>query len=216
MNDNWIAWAGFDEPATGAVSRLRVVSTTNLAAPLTLIDQPIADGLLWFPALNGDELWYAVINADFDGTGGGDTFHLETRTVTDPSAPPTIFQGTGKDFNPAVNDAFVVWKSAEGDSAALNWGTLHVLDRRTGGARTIPVSNANRPSIGDRYITFDEIAHSRLLVFDPEGAGLIDLGGQTGQGTTSFGGQSISGSLLAFYSQEEGLPPRIGWVLLPQ
>lgn len=216
MNDAWIAWAAFDEPASGPVSRLRIVPTSNPTAATTLIDHPINDGLLWYPALDRDDLWYAVIHADVEGTGAGDEFHLESLTLPGSGAPPTVFRGPGKDFDPAVNDEFVVWKTAEGDSAALNWGTLHFLDRRTQAVGAIPVKNAIRPSIGDRYVAFDEITHSRLLIFDPSTPALVALGGADTPAAGSVGGESLSGRLLAFFTQQDGAPPRIGWATLPE
>jgi hypothetical protein len=215
IDDTWIAWAAFDEPRSGAVSRLRIVSIDDLAQVTMLIDAPIADRLLWFPALAGDELWYASIHPDFKATGVGDEFHLEWLMLSDLDAPPTRFPGIGNDFDPAVNDRFIVWKTTEAGDAALNWGTVHVLDRRTDALATIPVPDANRPSIGDRYVTFDEISHRRLSVFDPVTQELFDLLPAAQRGQVMVGGESLSGRLLTFTTQGLGYP-QIGWALLPE
>lgn len=214
MDDMHIAWAGFHEPATGPVSFLRVVTTVDPTAATTLLEHPIEEGLLWYPALNGDELWYATILADFDASGTGDEFHLETISLANPDAAPIPFEGVGNDFNPAVSPDFVVWKTAEGDSAALNWGALHVMDRRTMAVSLIPVPDANRPSIGDRFVAFEEITRRRLALYDLAAGEVIDLIPPEDQGDIAVGGQSLSGNLLTFYTQGAG-SPQIGWAILP-
>ncbi len=216
MDDEHIAWAAFDEPADGPWSVLRVAKIAQLGRTTTLVKLRIRDGLLWYPALHGEELWYGVIKGDFELTGVGDEFHVETIDLANPDATPVRFAGRGDDFHPAVNDDFVVWKTNVRGDSALNWGTLHVVDRRTGAEATIPVAHANRPSIGDRYVAFEEISHSRLAVFDPETGALLDLVPAGTTGTTAYGGQSLSGRLLAFFTQSGGEPPRIGWALLPE
>lgn len=99
------------------------------------------------------------------------------------------------------------------DSAALNWGSLSVLNRHTQAVTSIPVPDANRPSTGDRYVTFDEITHTRLVVFDPITNELLDLRGDLPE-NLSVGGQSISGQVLTFFTQRTGFP-QIWWATLP-
>lgn len=215
MDDERIVWAGFDEPASGPASRLAMASIENLAAITTLRDVPIRDGLIWYPTINGDELWYGIIRADFEQTGVGDEFHLEVLDLASSDPSPVRFPGTANDFDPAVNDGFVVWKTTDGDDAALNWGTLRVLNRRTDAVVTIPVAKGNRPSIGDRYVAFEEITHRLLVVYDPVTGELLDLAPGVQQ-PGSYGGQSISGRLLTFFTQVDGLLPQLGWAILPE
>jgi hypothetical protein len=215
MDGERIAWAAFDEPRPGPVSRLRIASTTNLDAVTTLIGAPIADRLLWYPAFTGQELWFATIKAD--ATSVGDEFHLEHLDLTRPEAAPARFPGLGNDFDPAVNDRFVVWKTNKSGDAALNWGTLHALNRRSGAVSTIPVAGAARPSIGGHYVAFGEITHSRLAVFDLSSGRIVDLAPPDAGGSALYGGQSLSGQLLTFFTQRlEGTGlPQIGWAMLP-
>ena len=131
MDDVRIVWAGFDEPESGPVSLLRTTTVDDLDTATTLLEAPIRDRLLWYPALNGDELWFATIVADFEQTGVGDEFHIEMLDLGDPGASPVEFPGVANDFHPVVDDRFIVWKTTSAGDAALNWGTLHVLDRRT-------------------------------------------------------------------------------------
>ena len=215
MDGERIAWAAFDEPRNGPVSRLRVVSLANLRAVTTLIDAPIQDRLLWYPVLVGHELWYATIKTD--ATAAGDELHLEHVDLTRPRAEPDRFSGSANDFDPAVDDRFVVWKTTRPGDAALNWGTLHVLDRRSGMASVIPIANAARPSIGDRFVAFEEITHSRLAVFDLTTGDVLDLTRADPTGSALYGGQSLRGRLMTYFTQgpaTNGLP-RIGWALLP-
>jgi hypothetical protein len=215
IDDERVVWAGFDEPASGAVSRLSMASIGDLDVVTELMNVPIREGLIWYPTVNGDELWYGIIRADFDLTGVGDEYHVETLDLANPDASPVRFAGSANDFNPAVNDAFVVWKTTDDGDAALNWGTLHVMDRRTDAVATIPVTNGNRPSIGDRYVAFEEISHRRLVVYDPVTGDLLDLAQGTAQPAVSYGGQSLSGRLLTFYRQGGGAL-QIGWAILPE
>ncbi len=213
MDDERIVWAGFDEPPSGPVSKLSTVSIGDLHAVTELRTLPIRDGLLWYPTLNGDELWYGIIRADFELTGVGDEFHLETLDLANPATPPVRFPGQGNDFNPAVSDAFVAWKTTEPGDAALTWGTLRVMDRDTEAVATIPVAKADRPTIGDRYVAFEEISRSRLAVYDTRTGLVVDLAPPGSPG--SYGGLSLSGRLLSFYTQT-GEKPQIGWAILPE
>jgi len=213
MDAEHIAWAGFDEPPTGPVSRLRLASIGALPAVSTLLEAPIAARKLWYPALSGQELWYATIQPD--PAGVSDEFHIEHLDLTEARAPAVVFRGLGHDFNPAVNARFVVWKTTDPGDAALNWGTLRVLDRGTDEVRTIPVASANRPSIGDRFVAFDEVTHARLEVYDLATQRLLELG-RSESAAPTYGGLSLSGSLLVFFTQEGGARPRISWAVLPE
>ena len=217
MDAERIAWAAFDEPPGGPVSRLRVAPLGNLQTVMTLIDAPIAERLLWYPTLDGQELWYATILAHGDATGDGDEFHLEHIDLTQGLPTPIRFAGRGNDFSPAVDDRFVVWKTVEPGYAALNWGVLRVLDRQTDEVRTIPFELANRPSIGDRFVAFDEITHARLVVYDLTTWQTLELG-RSEADAPIYGGLSVSGSLLAFSMEDPDIVgrPRIGWAIMPE
>jgi hypothetical protein len=225
MDDTRIAWAGFDEPPGDmayvldhAVSRLATASASDPRHVTLLLEQPVRTALLWFPCLNRNELWYGTIHGDLDLTGVGDEFHVEMLDLASPTSAPVRFVGSGNDFNPAANDAFVVWKTGEAGDSALNWGTLKVLDRRTQRVETILTEPANRPSIGDRYLAFDEIFHARLVVYDLATGRLLELASSGGaEGGRNYGGESLHGRLLTFFEQApDGGQPRIGWAILPE
>ena len=55
----------------------------------------------------------------------------------------------------------------------------------------------------------------RLAVYDLLAKRVLDLIPPSEQGNATVGGQSISGNLLAFFTQTEGAFPRIGWAFLP-
>jgi hypothetical protein len=213
IDDRRIAWAAFDEPASGPVSRLRVASLSDPQASTTLIEAPILDRKLWYPVLSGSELWYATIEPDPQGID--DEFHVERLDLTAPHAAPVVFRGPGRDFSPAVNGRFVAWKSTNPGDSALNWGELHVMDRSSGAVAAIPVAKANRPTIGDRFVAFDEITHTRLAVYDLASGRIVELE-RADSGAPTYGGISLSGSLLGFFRQDAGAQPRIGWAILPE
>jgi len=208
-----MAWAAFDEPSGGPVSRLKVEAVGSPATAMTLIDAPIRDRKLWDPALSGTQLWYATIDPDPNGIA--DEFHIEHLDLTQPEAPPAVFPGLGHDFDPAVNARFVVWKATEPGDSALNWCALHVLDRQSGAVTLIAVAKANRPSLGDRFVAFDEITHTRLVVYDLATQRLVELR-RAAAATATYGGMSVSGSLLSFFVQDGARQPRIGWANLPE
>jgi hypothetical protein len=216
MDDARVAWAGFDEPATGFVSRLGVAEIADIDRPQTLLERPIDQSLLWYPCLSGDELWYGTIAPNSDPTAIGPEYTLEMLDLSDPQSSPVPFGGHGHDFNPAVDDRYLVWKANVRGDAALNWGTLEVLDRRTQAVRTIPVDHANRPTLGSRYVAFDEILHARLAVYDLATGTVLDLAAE-GSGLT-YAGETLSGNLLTFSAAEANGSgkPRIGWAILPE
>jgi hypothetical protein len=216
MDDRRLAWAAFDEPPSGDISVLRVAPTDDLDAVETLLELPVRRGLLWLPALNGDELWYAILHPDWDGTGGGDEFHVEMVDLASAAASPVPFEGTANDFSPAVSDSHIAWKTAVGDGAALNWGTVTVEERATSTRWSVPLDDLNDPSLGTRFVAFEEITRSRLALFDLATHQLVDLLPANLAGEVHVGGQSISGSLLTFFTQREGGLPRIGWAVLPE
>ena len=221
MDEDRVVWAGFDEPATGFVTRVQMAPVADLAHVTTLVERPVEESLIWFPTLNRDELWFSTIHPNSDPTAEGPEYNLEMLDLAKPLAKPTTFEGTGHDFNPAVSDDYLVWKANRRGDAALNWGALKVLDRGSRNTWTIPVEHANRPSIGDRFVAFDEIFHNRLFVYDPVTRTLLDLASESALGTKGsivIGGESVSGRLLVFSvgSADDSTAPRIGWAMLPE
>jgi len=221
MDDDRVVWAGFDEPATGFVTRVQMAPISDIGRVTTLVERPVDESLIWYPTLHRDELWFSTIHPSSDPSAEGPEYNLEMLDLTDPGAGSVRFEGTGHDFNPAVNDDDIVWKANRRGDSALNWGTLKVLDRRDQKVRTIPVENANRPSIGDRFVAFDEISRTHLSVYDPVTRTVLHLasGSKLGlEGDLAFGGESVSGRLLAFSvgPADASAPPRIGWAILPE
>lgn len=215
IDDRRLAWAGFDEPDAGALSFLRVVDLEAPTAVRELLSLPIADGLLWYPVLDGGTLWFAIIHADFEGTGKGDEFHLETIALGDAGARPRRFAGVANDFEPAVSPTNVAWKTVEPGLAALTWGEVHILDRDTGETRRVPLPNLNHPSLGRRFLAFDEISRHRLLLFDLARGEVLEVPGPRDGSDTTFSGASLAGDLWTFIiGTDDG--PRIGWARLPE
>jgi hypothetical protein len=216
LDDLRLAWAGFDEPAAGSYSFLRVAEVSHLATFDTVLQLPIEDGLIWTPILDGYDVWYAVINADFEQTGVGDEFHIESIDLSSANRGRTRFAGTANDFAPAVSPTTILWKTVAPGFAALNWGAIHALDRASGRMDALPIDNANNPSVGGRFGTFEEISRSKLLLYDRANGDLIDMTASLPKGTTSVGEQSVSGSLLVFAVTIGSGLTQVAWAMLPE
>ena len=208
-----IAWAGFDESSGSPRSFLRVAERASPDAATTLLDLDIDDGLHWHPQLDEDTLWYGIIEPDFAGTGAGDEIHIETIDLTHPSAGPARFDGDDNDFNPAVSEDYVVWKSVEPGFAALTWGQLRVLDRHTN-ERLVIADRANNPSIGSRFVAFEEISHQKLLIYDLATRTLVEVPDPIGGANGTVGPVAISGNLLGYGVSAKG-SKTVFWTILP-
>jgi hypothetical protein len=215
LDGDRIAWAGFDEPARGPLSFLKVAAIASLSEVRTVITEPIEDGLLWTPVLDRSTLWYAVIHADFAHTGRGDEFHIESVDLDTPDLKSVRFAGTGNDFEPAISPAWVVWKTTKAGIAALSWGALHIRNRESGSETTIPVDRARSASVGDRFVTFQEISRQRLLLYDTATSELLDLTGSLPKGTKTVSLESVAGNLLVCAVSIDDAPPRIATAILP-
>jgi hypothetical protein len=208
-----IAWAGFDESSGAPRSFLRVVERASPDAATTLLDLDIDDGLLWYPQLDRETLWYGIIEPDFEGTTAGDDISIATIDLTNPSAGPSRFDGRGNDFNPAVSADYVVWKSVEPGFAALTWGQLQVLDRNSNG-RLLIADQANNPSIGSRFVAFEEITHRKLLLYDLATRVMVEIPDPMHGANGTVGPVAISGSLLGFNVSAKG-SKTVYWTILP-
>ena len=213
IDDRRIAWAGFDESTGAPRSFLRVVERSNPDAATTLLDLDIEDGLLWYPQLDRDALWYGIIEPDLEGTDAGDGISLETIDLTNPSAGPARFDGDGNAFSPAVAVDQVVWKSVEPGLAALTWGELHVLDRQSN--ERVPIADqANNPSIGSRFVAFEEISRRKLLLYDLATRTVVEIPDPMRGANGTVGPVAISGNLLGFNVSSKG-SGTVSWTILP-
>jgi hypothetical protein len=208
-----VAWAGFDETSGAPRSFLRATERATPATPTTLLDLDIDDGLLWYPQLDREALWYGIIEPDFEGTGAGDDISIATIDLANPSAGPARFDGRDNDFNPAVSADYVVWKSVEPGFAALTWGQLHVLDRSSN-ERLVIAEQANNPSIGSRFVAFEEISHRKVLLYDLATRTLVEIPDPRRGANGTVGPVAISGNLLGFSVSSKG-STTVSWTVLP-
>jgi hypothetical protein len=209
-----VAWAGFDETSGGPRSFLRVVERARPGSATTLLDLDIDEGLLWYPQLERDTLWYGIIEPDYAGTGAGDDISIATIDLTNPSGGPARFGGRGGDFNPAVSADHVVWKSVEPGFAALTWGELYVLDRSSN-ERLLFAEQANNPSIGSRFVAFEEISHRKVLLYDLATRTAVEIPDPMRGATGTVGPVAISGNLLGFNVSSKG-SKTVYWTILPE
>lgn len=208
-----IAWAGFDEASGSPRSFLRFASADDPTSATTVIDETIDDRLLWYPELDGDTLWYSSIDPDFEGTGVGDETHIETIDLAVAAAAPVRFHGAGLDFDVAVSPDHIVWKSVEPGFSALTWGELHLLDRRSGEQLEI-ATQADRPSVGARFVAFEELFHRRLLLYDLATRSVLEVPDARLGGRGTIGIPAVAGNLLAYSVAARG-QQTVYWTLLP-
>jgi hypothetical protein len=207
------AWAGFDESAELPRSFLRAADSASPAARTTLLDVDIESGLLWYPQLDGDSLWYSIIEPDFDGTGSGDAFHIETLDLADPSTDPVRFEDLDRVFEAAVSRDYVAWKSVDPELSALTWGELHLLDRRTN-ARLVLTGQANHPSIGSRFVAFEEISRQKVMLYDLATRSLVEIPDPLRGAKGTIGLTAVSGNLFAYTVSVKGTHS-LYWTALP-
>jgi hypothetical protein len=218
-DDERVVWASFDTPATGpgatddppATSSLHIVRWSNPRTVETIATFTMRDGQVWFPTLNGDELWYGIIRGD-SAYQEGDDSRIEMLNLREEDPTPVALPGVGREFNPAVNDDSIVYKRPEPGLAALDWGTISVVNRSSN--RTVDViEDGNQPTIGNRFVAFDTIFGNSVYVYDPEADRLTTLLTMSGNG--GVGGVSICGDLLSFVRYPDNGPASIWWGTLP-
>lgn len=214
IDERRIAWAGFDESTGEPRSFLRVVERGGHAAPTTLLDLDIDAGLLWYPQLDRDALWYSIIEPDFKGTGAGDEFHIATVDLANPSVEPVQLLGLGRVFEPAVSTDYVVWKSVEPELSALTWGDLYALDRRSN-ERLVIAEQANHPSVGSRFVAFEEISHRELLLYDLATRAVVAVPDPMHGAKGTVGVPAVSENLLGYSTSVKG-SNTVYWNVLPE
>ena len=215
-----IVWVTVDKPAAGpaatgdpaATSHLQVLRWSDPRATERAFTFTARDGQVWYPSLNGDELWYGTTLGDSVNSEQDDS-RIEMLNLADEAPTPVALPGVGRVFNPAVNDDFIVYKRPDEGMSPLNWGTIAVVNRSSD--RTVDViENGDRPTIGNRFVTFDTITHDRLYAYDPEGGRLHTLLTMSGNGGVD--GASIRDDLLSFVRYPVDGAATIWWAMLPQ
>jgi hypothetical protein len=213
LDERRFAWAGFDEGSGSPRTFLRTAERSDVEAERTPIEDDIDERLLWYPQLDRNTLWYSTIDPDFEGTGEGDAFRIETLDLADPNAAPEVTGEMSNVFEPVVTPEFLAWKSVDPGFSALTWGQIHVLDRGSGEELVI-ASRANHPSLGSRFVTFEEFFHRQLLVYDLATRRTIEIPGALQGGKGTIGVPAIAGRLLAFSTSIRG-EKTVHWVQLP-
>ena len=207
-----LAWVGFDETSGEPRAFLRVADRSDPTIT-TLFESDIDDALLWYPQLDENTLWYAKIDPDFEGTGAGDAFHIESLDLETPSSAPVTFAGLELAFEPSVTPAYIAWKSVDRGFSALTWGEIGVLDRRSG-QRFVIAAQTNHPSVGSSFVTFEEFFHERLVVYDLATHRSIEIPDPLHGAKGTIGVPVVAGDLLG-YTASVGGASRVYWTRLP-
>ncbi len=214
VDDQRIAWTGFDESSGSPRTFLRVAEQADLASERTLLDVDIDDRLLWYPQLDRDTLWYATIDPDFEASGEGDAMHIEMVDLAGRAFEPERFPEPGNAFEPNVTPDYVAWKSIEAGFSALTWGAIHVLARESAERFKI-ATRANHASVGSRFVAFEEFFHERLLVFDLATRQTIEIPDPLHGLRGTIGVPAVAGNLLAWSISVHG-EKTVSWTRLPE
>jgi hypothetical protein len=220
MNDRYIAWTSFHGTGDQAVSELRLADIDDLQHPKTLVSHPALDTSLWFPAFNGDEVWYGVSRNDW--TAGTVHPRIEMLDLARSGEPPVIYGEDTRAFMPAVTDQVVVWKGGgEDDLAALNAGQPFVYWRDSGSVEAVQVpegswDRTSYPSVGDRFVAWSDEIDTHFYMYDLEAREIRVIAEYEPTGRERVLRPSVAGNLLAFiYSRGERFSSQIRWAYLP-
>ena len=205
IDERRIAWAGFDESTGTPRSFLRVVERASPAAPTTILDLDIDAGLLWYPQLDRDALWYSDHRARLRGDRGGRRVPHRDHRRRQSFGRAGPVQGLERIFEPAVSTDYVVWKAVEPELSALTWGDLHALDRRSN-ERLVIAEQANHPSsrVAVRRLRGDHPSAGSCSTTwrrGPWSRSLIRCTAPTGRS----GLPAVSGNLLGYSVSVEGI-----------
>jgi len=172
MNDRYICWEVVHGTWDDRTNELRVAPVDDPTAAVTLLSIPGNDSYVEFPSLWADELWYGIVDNDWDA--GAEYPRIEMIDLRNPTATPEVFGQDQRAFMPAPSRDVVVWKSGGIDgSNALNSGMLTIYRRDSGIIQVLPIPGptgaANRityPSVGDRFVAWWDDIRQRFYVYD--------------------------------------------------
>lgn len=217
MDDRRLVWAGILDVAEEDITTfMRVAPLADLTAVETVMRLPAEDALLHGPVLEGDVVWYAIVDPDIELTGVGDEFHIEFIDLASADRARHRFPGSGgNDFAPVVTPSVIAWKTVEPGYSALSWGELRLLDRESGTVTPVPATDVSNASIGSRFMTFEEIHNRRLYLYDLATGRLLDESGAIPPPFERIGGEHIVGNLFVCRLFGENLSGRIAWARLP-
>ena len=222
MSDGYIAWEVVHGTWEDRLNELRIASVTDPTRPKTLLSVPGRDEYLEFPALWENELWYGIVDNDWDA--GTERPRIEMLDLRNPAAPPQVFGADQRAFMPAAGRDVVAWKSGgQTGSSALNSGVLTIHRRDLGRHEELPIpgpeQDANRisyPSVGNRFITWWDDVRTRFYVYDLVERQFKRIAEYNAVGEEAVVKASLSGDLLAYVHIVRDGERQLEWAVLPQ
>jgi len=222
MNNRHIAWEVVHGTWEDRTNELRVCSVDDPLNVATLMSKPGFDSYLEFPSLWANELWYGIVDNDWDA--GAEYPRVEMIDLGNTAANPEVFGREERAFMPAPSRDIVVWKSGGIDgSSALNSGTLTIYWRATAQVETLPIpgpENVARrisyPSVGDRFVSWWDDIRQRFYLYDLAERRFWRIAEYDPAGDELILRPSLSGDLLA-YVHSRGIGDRtLEWTVLPE
>ncbi len=221
MNDRYICWEVVHGTWEDRTNELRVSPVDDPLGVVTLVSKPGVDTYMEFPSLWADELWYGIVDNDWDA--GAEYPRVEMIDLGNPAATPEVFGQDQRAFMPAPSRDVVIWKSGGKDgSSALNSGALTIYRRESGKVQALPIpgpsSAADRvsyPSVGDRFVAWWDEIRQRFYVYDLGEQQFRRIAEYDWAGDELVTRPSVSGDLLAFVHSEGDGDDYLEWSLLP-
>jgi hypothetical protein len=174
-----------------------------------------------FPALWGDELWYGIVDNDWDA--GAEYPRIERIDLRDPRAAPEVFGQDQRAFMPAPSRDLVAWKSGgEIGSSALNSGWLTIYWRATGVTQALPIPGPSRaedrisyPSAGKRFVAWWDDIKQRFYVYDSVEQRFRRIAEYDWSGDALVTRPSLSADLLVWVHTISEGQRGLEWAVLP-
>jgi hypothetical protein len=221
MNDRYICWEVVHGTWDDRVNELRIASVNDPTAAITLLSRPGRDMYIEFPSLWVDELWYGIVDNDWDA--GAEYPRVEMIDLRNPAATPAIFGQDQRAFMPAASSDVVVWKSGGKDgSNALNSGVLTIYRRESGQIQALPIPGPSRaadrvsyPSVGDRFVAWWDDIRQRFYVYDLDQEQFRRIAEYDWATDELVTRPSVSGDLLTYVHSLDEDHRALEWTRLP-
>ena len=221
MNDRYICWEVVHGTWDNRTNELRVAPVDDPTRAVTLLSIQGNDSYIEFPSLWADELWYGIVDNDWDA--GAEYPRVEMIDLRNPAATPAIFGQDQRAFMPAASSDVVVWKSGGKDgSNALNSGVLTIYRRESGQIQALPIPGPSRaadrvsyPSVGDRFVAWWDDIRQRFYVYDLDQEQFRRIAEYDWATDELVTRPSVSGDLLTYVHSLDEDHRALEWTRLP-
>jgi hypothetical protein len=218
LTDDGVIWTAVHDRAGVLIYELRSARLDGSGAR-ALLTSPVATKQFWFPSTDpaGSRVVYATVEPD----GVAFRFRTWSLDLTGPGAKPVRLGESDAATQPVTNGTTLAWRVVDGNVA--NWGKgLVIAGADGGGAHNVPASSLMNLSVGRRFLTYDTLDGSDLVLYDTETDRLVDVERHAPPDTIAMqrGWTLVAGDILVFrrVSRSEGgtpVPAVVCWAILP-